>query len=87
MGTTIFVIIDAVINVLTLLVIVKVILSYFMSPYHPVRETIDRIVEPMMAPVRRIVPPMGMMDFTPFIFIILLRLIRMVLFSLFAAIF
>jgi YggT family protein len=87
MGTTIFVIIDAVINVLTLLVIAKVILSYFMSPYHPVRETIDRVVEPMMAPVRRIVPPMGMMDFTPFIFIILLRLIRMVLFSLFAAIF
>lgn len=87
MGTTIFVIIDAAINVLTLLVIAKVILSYFMSPYHPVRETIDRIVEPMMAPVRRIVPPMGMLDFTPFIFIILLRLIRMLLFSLFSAVF
>jgi YggT family protein len=87
MGTTLFVIIDAAINVLTLLVIAKVILSYFMSPYHPVRETIDRIVEPMMAPVRRIVPPMGMLDFTPFIFIILLRLIRMLLFSLFSAVF
>jgi YggT family protein len=87
MGTTLFVIIDAAINVLTLLVIAKVILSYFMSPYHPVRETIDRIVEPMMAPVRRILPPMGMLDFTPFIFIILLRLIRMLLFSLFSAVF
>jgi YggT family protein len=74
-------IVDAVVNVLTLLVIAKVILSYFMSPYHPIRESIDRVVEPMMAPLRRIIPPIGMMDFTPFVFIILLRLVRSVIFS------
>jgi hypothetical protein len=30
----------------TWLLIAYVVLSYFMSPYHPVRQTVDRIVEP-----------------------------------------
>lgn len=75
------------VQILTLLVFAKVILSYFMSPYHPVRETIDRIVEPMLAPLRRIVPPLGMLDFTPFVFIILLQLVRSVLLNLIRSVF
>jgi YggT family protein len=77
-----FLIIDAIVRVLTLLVIAKVILSYFLPPYHTVRETIDRVVEPMMAPLRRIIPPVGMLDFTPFVFIILLQVARSILYSL-----
>jgi YggT family protein len=79
--------VSTLIQVLTLLVFIKVILSYFMSPYHPIRETLDRVVEPMLAPIRRIVPPMGMLDFTPFVFIILLYIIRSVLINLIITIF
>ena len=61
-------------QILTLLVIAQVLLSYFMSPYHPVRQTIDSIVEPMMAPIRRFVPPMGMIDFSPLVLILLIQL-------------
>ena len=43
-------------QLLVLLVIVSVILSYFMDPYHPVRRGIDSVVEPMLSPIRRIVP-------------------------------
>lgn len=59
---------------LSLLVIVKVFLSYFMSPYHPVRHTIDRIIEPILAPIRRLIPPAGMFDFSPIILLVLLQL-------------
>lgn len=62
-------------QLLTLLVIVKVVLSYFMSPYHPVREFVDRLVEPMLAPIRRILPPTGMIDFSPLVLIILLQVL------------
>ena len=68
-------IIDALSNVLVVLVIVSVILSYFMDPYHPVRRGVDRIVDPMLAPIRRVVPPLGMFDFSPLILIILIQLI------------
>lgn len=62
---------------IVLLVIVKVILSYFMDPYHPVRQTIDNLVEPMLSPIRRIVPfaVAGMFDFSPLILIILVQIL------------
>ncbi len=65
--------------ILILLVFVSVILSYFMDPYHPVRRGVDRIVEPMLAPIRRIVPLVGMLDFSPLILIILIQLISSLL--------
>jgi YggT family protein len=61
--------------ILILLVLASVILSYFMDPYHPVRRFVDSIVEPMLAPIRRIVPLVGMLDFSPLVLIILIQLI------------
>ena len=58
-----------------LLVIVKIILSYFMDPYHPIRQTIDNLVEPLLAPIRRVVPLIGMFDFSPLILIILVQVL------------
>ena len=60
--------------ILILLIFVSVILSYFMEPYHPVRRGVDRIVEPMLMPIRRIVPLVVMLDFSPLILIILIQL-------------
>jgi YggT family protein len=68
-------------QVITLLVIVKVILSYFMSPYHPIRETIDRIVNPLLDPIRRVMPPTGMIDFSPLVLLVLMHILRSVLIS------
>jgi YggT family protein len=69
------------------MVLVSVILSYFMDPYHPVRRFLDSIVEPMLAPIRRIVPLVGMLDFSPLILIVLIQLIgnllRQLLYNLF----
>lgn len=61
--------------ILVLVVIISVILSYFMDPYHPVRRGVNSIVEPMLAPIRRVVPPVGMLDFSPLILIVLIQLI------------
>ncbi|HUH96903.1 MAG TPA: YggT family protein [Anaerolineales bacterium] len=70
-------------QILILLVIVSAILSYFMSPYHPLREAIDRIVDPLLAPIRRVVPSVGGFDFSPLILIVLIGLIDQVLTSIF----
>jgi YggT family protein len=59
----------------TLLVIVKVIISYFVNPYNSFRMTVDRLVEPFLAPIRRILPTIGMFDFSPLVLIILVQLI------------
>ncbi len=43
-------------QIIVVLVLAHVILSYFMSPYHPIRSFVDRMVEPLLAPIRRVVP-------------------------------
>ena len=71
--------INAISQLLVLLVIVSVILSYFMDPYHPIRRAIDGVVEPMLSPIRRIVPLVGMLDFSPLVLIILIQLLSNIL--------
>ena len=60
---------------LVLLIILKILLSYVMDPFHPFRQSVDRIVEPMLNPIRKIVPSFGMFDFSPLILLILIEVI------------
>jgi YggT family protein len=68
-------IIDVVAQILVLLVIISAILSFFMDPYHPIRRGVDNIVQPMLEPIRRVVPLVGMFDFSPLILIILIQVV------------
>ncbi len=69
-------------NIIVLLVIVEVALGYFLSPYHPVRHALERIVEPMLAPIRRVVPLVGMLDLSPLVLIILVEIVSYALINL-----
>jgi YggT family protein len=69
-------------QVLTLLVLAQAIMSYFVSPYHPVRQTLDRLLDPLYAPIRRILPQTGMLDFSPLVLIILIQIISRLLISI-----
>ena len=62
-------------SVLELLVILSVLLSYILDFYHPVRRFVDAIVEPMLMPIRRVVPLIGMFDISPIVLIILIRVV------------
>jgi YggT family protein len=46
-----------------------------MDPYHPIRRAIDGVVEPMLAPIRRFVPLLGGLDFSPLVLILLIQLL------------
>lgn len=78
--------INMIAQILSLLVIVHVLLSYFLSPYHPVRKTIDDLIEPLLAPIRRIVPPAGMLDFSPMVLILVVQLVARLLVGILVAI-
>jgi YggT family protein len=73
--------INIIANVLTILVFVWVIASWILAPAHPVREALDRVVEPLLAPIRRILPSTGPIDFSPMVLIILIALAAQVLTS------
>jgi len=69
-------------NIFVLLIFAWAILTWIMPPYNPVREALDRIMEPMLAPIRRVVPMAGMMDFSPLILMVLVELISRVLINI-----
>lgn len=75
-------IINLLASLITILVIVQVLLSYIMSPFHPVRSAIDGLVNPMLAPIRRYLPPVGMIDFSPLVLIVIVQIIARALSSL-----
>ncbi|MBE3039190.1 MAG: YggT family protein [Chloroflexi bacterium] len=74
-------IISTLANLIILLVIVDSILSFILSPYHPVRNALDRVLRPLLAPIRRIVPLVGMFDLSPLILIILVEILFYALIS------
>ena len=75
------VLINLLTQVITLLVLAQAIMSFFVSPFHPVRQSLDRLLDPLYAPIRRILPQTGMIDFSPLVVIILVQIVSRLLIS------
>ncbi len=73
-------------TILTVIVLIDVVLSFFLSPFHSFRRTLDSLVEPMLAPIRRVVPPVGMFDFSPLVLIILIQIVQTIIVRMLVAI-
>jgi len=57
--------------------IVQALLSWF-NPYNPAAPLLDSLVRPFLQPLRKRIPPVGGVDLTPLILIVILQLILMV---------
>jgi len=64
---------------LLVLILLNVVLSYFMDPFHPFRQSVDRLIEPLLRPIRQIVPSFGRFDFSPIILMIIVEIVAAVL--------
>jgi YggT family protein len=67
--------ISLVTGALSILIIADVLVSYFLDPYHPLRRFLDNIVQPLLTPIQRILPPVGGLDLSPLVLLIVLDLI------------
>ncbi|HNX95781.1 MAG TPA: YggT family protein [Holophaga sp.] len=65
------------ISLLILVLFISAILSWFNpDPRHPVIRGIQAIVDPILRPIRAIIPPMGGFDLSPLIAFLVLRLLQ-----------
>ena len=77
--------IDTLCLVLSIAIIIRVILSWFsIRPDNPAAVIIYQITEPILAPLRRIIPSIGMIDITPMVAIVILWAVDMLIVSLLA---
>ncbi len=61
-------------QVLTLAIMARVIVSWFSpSPTNMLAIILYQVTEPLLAPLRRIIPRVGMFDFTPLVAVIALQ--------------
>ncbi|OTA40417.1 MAG: hypothetical protein A6D92_17985 [Symbiobacterium thermophilum] len=71
-------------RILEVLIWARVLMSWFRPRYRTssnswfftIEDYVWRATEPMLAPIRNILPDMGMIDFSPFVLMILLALVR-----------
>ena len=76
-----------VLRVLSILIIAQAILSFIVPVMgdrpHPIIVNINlvlrQITEPLLGPIRRVLPTVGMLDLSPMVAIIVLEIIRSVL--------
>ena len=66
----------------TLLMLAYAILSWVAKPWNQIRLFVDRISEPLLAPIRRVVPLVGLVDISPLVLILLVQLIARVFVSI-----
>jgi len=85
---TLFEIVGYLISVIVVLVIVQFVMSLLISfnvvNMHndfvaAVWRAINALLEPILAPIRKIMPDTGAIDFSPMVLIVLLQIVRIVL--------
>ncbi len=61
---------------LTIAIFARAIVSWFnMDPRSPLIQILDAVTEPILDPIRRIMPRLGMIDLSPLVAILLLQFI------------
>ena len=65
------------IDLYSLVVLGAVIISWIqLPPTHPVATVLHAMTEPVLGPIRRVLPVMGGLDFSPFVLLLGLQLLR-----------
>jgi len=67
-------------EVLTLLILVRVVVSWVSPvPTNTLTNILYQVTEPILGPLRRIIPRVGVLDFSPMVAVILLQVIATLL--------
>ena len=72
--------ISLVVTIITIVLILNALLSFTpLEPWHPVRRFLNQLAEPIVRPFRNILPPAGMIDFSPMIALIVVQIVGQIL--------
>src|SRR5687767_2483674 len=63
--------------ILSLLIFMRIVVSWGASPSNRLLHFLIRLTEPVLAPFRRIIPPLGMFDISPIVVLLLLDLLQL----------
>lgn len=69
------------IEALTWLILIRVLLTWIpnLDPYNPIVRLLRQATDPILEPARRIIPPIGGLDISPIVVILVLQGLQMLL--------
>jgi YggT family protein len=84
MEAFIFQFLSILLTILSWAILIRVLLSWIpnLDRGNPLVRLLAQITDPVLEPARRIIPPIGGMDISPIVVLLLLRLLQQLLFSL-----
>ena len=71
--------VSAFLTTLFWILIIRALLSWFSQGYNPMEAMLYQLTEPFLAPVRRIIPPLGGLDLSVLIVIIAIQFLRILI--------
>lgn len=78
-------VVDLFLSIYIWIIIARALVSWVnLDPYHPIVRFLYRTTEPVLAPFRRIIPPIAGIDITPAIVIFIIFLIKNLIHKLIA---
>jgi YggT family protein len=76
-------IISLVFQIFSLLLLARILISWVqLDPYNPIVQFLHSATEPVLAPIRRRLPPTGMFDLSPLVAIIGAMILQQILIQL-----
>jgi len=72
-------IINSIFRVLVITLFIYILLGYFLDRSNAIYQMIGQIVDPMLIPVRKIIPSIGGLDFSPLVLMLLLQFLNMII--------
>lgn len=71
------IVLEMLINLMLILILVRVVISWVNAdPYNPIVRFIVNSTEPLMRPLRRVIPTFGSIDFSPIVLVLLLYFLK-----------
>jgi YggT family protein len=65
---------------LNIAILARILLTWIpIDPFHPIVRILNQVTEPILGPARRIIPPIGGIDFSPIIVLFLLSIVERLL--------
>lgn len=74
----IFILLARLLGIFLLLMFIRAIISWIpgIDPYNPIVQTLDQFIEPVLAPIRQYVPPMGGLDLSYMVALIVIIVLQ-----------
>ena len=77
MGTQLAELVIFLLNILTIAIIGRALVSWFdPGGRWPISRVLHDVTEPIIAPIRQVVPSLGMFDLSPIVALVLLQVLR-----------